>query len=374
MAGDWMLMLHGYIDQIYDHQDGPRGDDKNFTASMLMFMAQRDLGNGTVGFRSMLSLDPTQGANGYPLLYQTGETGDGKNPLIDRQHPHDLFMELAVTYSHPLNEVSSGFVYFGLPGEPALGPPAFMHRFSGMDNPEAPITHHWLDSTHITFGVMTAGYIYKDVKFEVSGFRGREPDESRWNIESPRIDSYSFRESWNFGRDWSGQVSFGHIQSPEQLEPDVDTKRTTISLTHNRNFSGNNWQTTAAWGQNRNLGPDHDHKLRAVLLESALAMRHQHTFFGRAEYAEKDELFEGADPRAGTVYYVSKLSAGYIYDFAQFSYGQLGIGGLGSAYVVPNSLKSVYGERPLSYMIFVRAKLGSPSEEDEAAESHEHHH
>src|SRR5581483_9098576 len=144
-----------------------------------------------------LSLDPLMGKRGYPLLLQTGETADRRTPLIDRQHPHDLFMELAGTYSVPLSEKSSMFVYFGEPGEPALGPPAFMHRFSGEDNPEAPITHHWLDSTHVTFGVATLGYVWNQFKLETSAFRGREPDQFRYDIETPKLDSYSFRASWN---------------------------------------------------------------------------------------------------------------------------------------------------------------------------------
>src|SRR5438477_81863 len=142
---------------------------------MFMGMAQRPLGAGTVGLRTMLSLEPlTIGKHGYPLLLQTGETANGRTPLVDRQHPHDLFMELAGSYS-----IASGnrslFLYGALPGEPALGPPAFMHRFSGINIPVAPITHHWLDSTHITYGVLTAGAVGDRVKVEASAFRGREP-------------------------------------------------------------------------------------------------------------------------------------------------------------------------------------------------------
>ncbi|TAM42088.1 hypothetical protein EPN54_01340, partial [bacterium] len=179
-AAGWDLMAHGYVFGIYDHQGGKRGKYKGFSTSMFMLMADRKTEAGTFGFRSMLSLDPLMGKRGYPLLFQTGETYDGIHPLIDRQHPHDFFMEEAVTYSLPLSDKSSVFGYFGLPGEPALGPPAFMHRFSAMDNPEAPLGHHWLDSTHITFGVATLGYIFGPFKIDGSVFRGREPNENRW--------------------------------------------------------------------------------------------------------------------------------------------------------------------------------------------------
>ena len=187
--GDWSTMTHGFVNLVYDDQGGRRGDTKTFANSMLMTMGQRAVGEaGTLGLRAMLSADPAFGKGGYPLLLQTGETADGRTSLTDRQHPHDLFMELAATYSHRLGEGRSLFAYVGLPGEPALGPPAFMHRFSGEDNPEAPISHHWLDSTHITYGVATLGYVVGGVKLEASAFRGREPDQNRADIETGRLD------------------------------------------------------------------------------------------------------------------------------------------------------------------------------------------
>ncbi|MGQ0585662.1 MAG: hypothetical protein ACT4PK_00460, partial [Gammaproteobacteria bacterium] len=168
MAGAWMVMLHGYADLVYDRQGGRRGDEKVFVPSMFMAMGQRPLGSGTWGLRAMLSADPLMGRHGYPLLFQTGETADGQEELVDRQHPHDAFMELATTYSLPLGPGGAGsvFGYLGLPGEPALGPPAFMHRASGVAIPEAPLTHHWLDSTHITFGVVTLGATRGGAKLE----------------------------------------------------------------------------------------------------------------------------------------------------------------------------------------------------------------
>jgi hypothetical protein len=204
------------------------------------------------------------GPNGYPLLFATGETANGRAPLIDRQHPHDLFMELSGSYSYKLSDTNSAFVYFGLPGEPALGPPAFMHRFSGMDIPEAPITHHWLDSTHITYGVFTAGYVWDKVKIEGSAFRGREPDQHRYDIETPGIDSVSSRLSWNPIPDLSAQVSWGYLKSPEQLQPNVNENRITASLIYNKPFDDNNWATTFAWGRKINRP---GHTLDGFLLE-----------------------------------------------------------------------------------------------------------
>src|SRR5207248_7360194 len=278
MSGDWMLMGHANLFGVYDHQGGPRGGSKTFAAGMLMGMAQRPVGDtGTLGFRAMLSPDPFMRANGYPLLFATGETANGRTPLIDRQHPHDLFMELSGSYSYRLSETDAAFLYFGLPGEPALGPPAFMHRFSGLDIPEAPITHHWLDSTHITFGVLTAGYVLNRLKVEVSGIRGREPDQHRYHIERPALDSISTRLTWNPFPDLSAQASWGYLRSPEQLEPNVNENRITASFTYNKPFGdGNNWATTFAWGRKMNR-PGND--LDGFLLESSVVLLDTHTIF-----------------------------------------------------------------------------------------------
>lgn len=355
MRGDWMIMLHGFAFGLYDYQGGDRGDRKFFSPNMLMGMAEHPLGPGTFGFRSMLSLEPaTIGKTGYPLLLQTGETADGRTPLIDRQHPHDLFMELAASYSIPIHDDSAVFAYFGYPGEPALGPPTFMHRFSGMDNPEAPITHHWLDSTHITFGVATLGYVWRQFKVDGSIFTGREPDENRWNFDRARFDSYSGRLTWNPTKAWSMQVSYGSIHSPEELEPDRDVDRVTASVSYHYAWSENNWQTTFAWGRNiQHPGPNLD----GYLLESLVNFRERHTVFARAERVEKDELFPPEDSRDGEVFTVNKVSLGYIYDFPKWMHIRFGLGGLGSVHVLPASLRSTYGDTPLSFMLFVRAKL-----------------
>lgn len=355
MKEDWMFMVHGYATAIYDFQEGDRGDEKFFGSNMLMVMGQRPLGQGTWGLRGMFSLEPlTIGAKGYPLLLQTGETSDGRSPLIDRQHPHDLFMELATSYSQPLSDDSSVFVYFGLPGEPALGPPAFMHRFSGMDNPEAPLSHHWLDSTHITFGVATLGYVWKNVKLEGSAFRGREPDESRWDIEAPTFDSYSGRLTYNLTKNWSLQSSYGDIDSPEQLHPNVDTQRMTISGAYNKKLEIGNWQSMLAWGQNSN---NPGHVLGAFILESSLNIEKTHTIFTRLEQTEKDELFPEGHAREHEIFDVYKVSLGYIYDFPEMNKMQWGIGGLAGVNILPNNLEDTYGKNPMSYMAFLRLKI-----------------
>ena len=354
MHGEWMTMLQGNANLIYDNQGGPRGDQQMFSTSMFMGMASRPLGDGTLGLRTMFSLDPLMGPNGYPLLLQTGETADGVHPLVDRQHPHDLFMELAVTYSHPVGEDSSVFTYVGYPGEPALGPTVFMSRMSGMADPEAPITHHWLDATHISYGVTTLGYVWRNWKIEASAFNGREPDQYRWNFDAPQLDSNSVRLTYNPTDNWSMQVSTGYIHSPEALEPDVDQRRTTASATYNLPLGQNNWQTTLAWGRD-DLQPGRS--LDAYLLESSFTYEQAHTVFGRAERVAKDELFSGSDPLAGQAFTVNKFSLGYVYDLPVAEHVKIGLGGVGSLYALPSALDTAYGRNPASFMLFARASL-----------------
>jgi hypothetical protein len=322
---------------------------------MLMVMGQRPLGDGTLGLRAMLSPEPFMGASGYPLLLAVGETADGRHHLVDRQHPHDLFMEMAATYSVNLSKTSSAFVYGGLPGEPALGPPAFMHRTSGMDNPEAPISHHWLDSTHITFGVVTAGVVIDNWKLEASAFRGREPDQYRYDIERPTLDSFAGRLSWNPNREWSLQVSYGHLNSPEQLAPAMNEDRLTASAIYTTSFGdGHLWSTTLAWGR-KMLRPGDT--LDAFLLESSVILKDNVTLFMRAERVAQNELMHDVPGLEGKTFIVNKASVGGIYDFIRTKHAKFGIGGLVSRYGLPDEVKAEYGRDLTSYMVFGRLKF-----------------
>ncbi|MFN0149629.1 MAG: c-type cytochrome [bacterium] len=352
--GQWIMMVHGFATAVYDHQGGARGDDDVFSASMLMGMARRPLGKGTLGLRAMLSADPlTIGKEGYPLLLQTGETADGKEPLIDRQHPHDLFMELAASFSVASAD-RSAFLYLGMPGEPALGPPAFMHRFSGAATPLAPISHHWLDSTHITYGVATLGFVAGPAKLEGSLFTGREPDENRAGWDSPEMDSHALRASYNPTNRWSLQTSFGRLESPEQLHAEQNTDRTTASIMYNSPRASGETQITAAWGRNRNRpGQTTD----MFLVEATTSLGARSTFFARAEHGEKNELFEDGDPRAERIFNVSQFSGGYLHEILTGSRLSLGLGGSAGVSFVPDELKSVYGDMPFSGTVFVRGLL-----------------
>ncbi len=354
MQDDWMFMLHGYCNATYDVQGGPRGDDAFISTNMIMFMMQHPFFTGTWGLKTMVSLEPSMSRTGYPLLFQTGETADGVTHLVDNQHPHDLMMELATTYSQPVTPTSSLFLYFGSPGEPALGPTTFMHRFSGEVIPDAPITHHWLDSTHITYGVITFGYVNDILKIENSFFRGREPDQFRWNIETPRFDSYSVRVSVNPSNDISLQASFGHIVSPEQLMPDLNVNRLSASITYNRKFDIGNWQSTFAYGENFN---DPGSALPAYLLESAVTFHEKYTIFGRGEYVYKNELFRAGSPFEGNTFDIGKAEAGVLYNFFESNNLALGVGYSASLYFYPDKLDDDYGDASWGQMLFLRVQI-----------------
>lgn len=348
MTDGWMLMTDARLTGIADNQSGPRGGSDTFAEGMVMAMASRDLADGdTLGLRAMLSPDPFMGRRGYPLLLQTGETADGVTPLVDRQHPHDLFMELAASYSHPLSSSDSVFIYGGYPGEPALGPSTFMHRISGMDDPEAPISHHWLDSTHITYGVVTAGWVHDDWKLEASRFTGREPDQFRFDFDPARFDSTSMRLTYNPDPHWSLQVSGGWLQSPEQLTPTINEQRLTASATYYTPLANDaSLAATLAFG-NKHLSDGTSES--AGLIEAEYKPARPWTIFARGESLGSDELVPGNRVRTA-----SKIGLGAIHDWDLADHFRLGLGALYDFDFAPSSPTASYGSDPHGTMVFVR--------------------
>ncbi len=352
--GDWMVMVHGQLTGVYTDQSGPRGEVDLYQNSMLMAHATRTMGEGSLTLRGMVSLEPTEGARGYPLLFQTGESADGVTPLVDRQHPHNLLMESAAAYSYALDARRSVFVYAGLAGEPALGPTAFMHRFTAEANADAPLSHHWLDSTHLSYGTMTLGSVWGPIKVEGSWFNGREPDQYRYQVELRRFDSYSARLTYSPAPEWSMQVSAGHLPSPEQLEPNVSITRTTASITYHYDGEGYECETFVAFGQNADTGRM---TTRAVLLESTVDWRAGIFVYGRIERVNKDELFAADSPYAGQVFPVAKLTLGSGLDVYRSGHLSISMGAQGSVHRVGAVLSQVYGDRPWGASLWVRARL-----------------
>lgn len=358
----WNYMLHGSIFLRYTAQnfnnDGKRGSNSKVSVpNWFMGMAQRQVGkNGLLNLRAMISLDRiVDGGAGYPLLFQSGESWKGE-PLINRQHPHDLISELSIGYTQRINDKLDVTVYAGYPGEPALGPTAFMHRMSAFNNPDAVLGHHWQDATHITFGVVTAGVRYGKFKLEGSSFTGREPDENRFDFDKPRFNSYSYRLLFNPSANWALQVSRGFIKSPEPHEPDEDVNRTTASVQHSGNLGGKNkWiSSTLAWGLN---DAGEHHKENSVLAESNLQLD-KWAVYGRYEWVQKNGEELGlvtydTDPASIKVP-VSMFSIGLNRQIASFKNTLLQAGGQISLYKPDRVLDSVYGKTPLSGQVYLR--------------------
>lgn len=348
---DWMLMLHGDVTAKYTDHSGPRGDDKFYVTSMAMLSASKDFGSTRVALTSMFSLEPAMEPQGYPNLFATGETAGGQ-PLVDRQHPHDLFMELAARVDVDVAPGTSLFLYGGPVGEPALGPSAFMHRGSAGYNPEPPITHHWFDSTHITYGVVTTGLASARWQIEASAFRGREPDERRWNIETPKLDSWSIRATWNPTPNWAAQISHGFIKQPEALHVGEDEHRTTASV----HYANSRLKAMAAFSaKNRDPGKT----LTAWLVEANYDLTEHHKIFARVESVKNDELFpDHADPLHDRPFRVSKLQAGYAWNTPLAGALNFAVGGSVATWIKPTALDAAYGPRPWGYTLFTRLSLG----------------
>jgi len=352
-GGDWMVMVHGYAWGVYTDQSGPRGGDKATVQSMAMLSGEKDTGWGRIQLKSMLSLEPLMSNRGYPNLFATGETAGGQ-PLVDRQHPHDLFMELAGRID--VNVGANGdriFLYGGPVGEPAIGPSAFMHRGSARYNPEAPITHHWFDSTHITYGVATLGFQNRQVQLETSLFTGREPDEKRWGIESPRFDSWSVRGTWTPTPDWALQVSHARLKEPEAQHPGENEHRTTASVQY---ANGTGLSAMAAFSaKNRDPGAT----LIAWLAEVNWDIDEHHTLFGRVENVKNDELFaDHSDPLHDMPFRVTKMQAGYAYRIPLTGPLNLAFGGSFAAFDKPRALDAAYGRNPIGATAFARLSIG----------------
>jgi hypothetical protein len=352
----WDVMLHGraFLQFLYEpvdrHRTGGNATRQAGSVNWGMLMARRPAGGGRVGLRAMASAEPwTVGDCGYLNLLATGEMCEG-DTIHDRQHPHDLIMELAADYERPLGGSVRWQVYAGLSGEPALGPAAFPHRASAMANPVAPISHHWLDSSHITFGLITGGLSTRRWKAEVSLFNGREPDANRADLDLGRLDSVSGRLSIMPTSRLVLQVSAGHLHEAEEEfapQPRGDVNRATASATYHRSLAeGGLWASTLAYGVNSARDiivlDAVEAVTQAVLLESSMTSRDRHTWFGRAEIVEKPAHDLHAHEFGTAVFTVAKLQAGYVRHFNAWKGLAAGLGATASASVVPPDLAPRY--------------------------------
>lgn len=360
-AGSWNFMFHGSAFMGDIQQSGPRGGDKFFSSNGLMGMAHRQVGSGSFMIRAMLSFEPaTVTERRYPLLFQTGETAFGQ-PLVDGQHPHDLFMELSLQYARRLGEKTLVDLYFAPVGDPALGPVAYPHRVSAAELPQATLSHHLQDSSHIVNEVITAGLKFGMIRIEGSGFHGREPNENRWNIDHGAIDSWSTRLTLTPASNWSAQVSVGRLKHPEELEAG-DIVRSTASVTYNRPFASGHWATSLIWGRNHKVAERRN--INSYLVESVIQFQNKNYLTGRIELVDKDELFDNQPEvkdlvarTVGSVFRIQAYTLGYTRDIIEVARIKIGWGGSFTGYAVPSAIKPFYGDHPVGFMMFLRLRL-----------------
>ena len=360
--GTWNLMLMGTLFAVDTQQSGPRGGDKFYSTNWFMVDAEHRLGGGSFMIQGMFSLEPaTITARRYPELFQTGETAFGA-PITDGQHPHNFIMGLGLNYAHSLAAGTTIQLYYAPVGDPALGPVAYPHRASAEELPEAPLSHHWQDSTHIANNVVTAGIRRGDLRLEASGFYGTEPGENRWTIGYGAINSWSTRLSWTPSRNWMAQVSGGRLAQPERQETG-DVIRTTASLHYSKPMSGSAWASSAIWGRNHDTFTQHN--LNSYLAESLLPLGASNFLTGRFELVDKDELFSD-DPQleshiaqiAGSTFRIGAYTAGYTRDIpSPLSLMETGIGANVTFYTTPAAIKPYYGQHPMGVNVFLRLRL-----------------
>jgi hypothetical protein len=372
MSNGWQFMQDGQILGLFNHQGGPRGGDDFKAPNWWMGMMSRPLGSSRLTLNAMFSLDPaTVGTRGYRELFQVGEAVDGQ-PLVDRQHPHDLMMQLAAIWRAPIGSRTGLTIAGGPAGEPALGPIAFMHRASAADNPLAPLGHHTFDSTHIAFGVVSAAVDRGKWTAEGSVFNGREPDQHRWDFDFGRMDSVSGRLWFRPNGSWEMQASTGRIAEPEELHPG-NVHRTTASVSwltqrdvpSGARFGSNFTAVTVAYGANRT-----EEATRHALLAEATRMRRTGSLFGRIEVlqvegdallpheigtgaAERIEVHETVPSAKPTV---GAFTFGGQRQLLRWRGFEGSVGAMITAYAVPAVLRPTHGSHPLSFQVFVRLR------------------
>lgn len=353
---DWTLMLHGvaFLNEI--QQSGPRGSGKLFSTNWIMPMAQRKLSRGTLTLRAMFSLEPaTISRQRYPELLQQGETAFG-HPIVDGQHPHDFFMELAALYDYRLTDKTLLSLYFAPMGDPAMGPIAYPHRASASENPLAPLGHHLQDSTHIVDDVVTVGLTYHQARLEASGFHGREPDEHRWNLDSGTMDSWSTRFTVNPSANWSAQFSLAQIHSPEAQAPADDLRRITTSVAYNRPLRQGNWASLLLWGRNQSLRDGNVGN--GYLFESTVKFLNHNAAWTRIENTDRTNelLLIGNPPGFSEKYFtrVQAYAAGYDRELGHLPHLSTALGAQLTWYGLPAVLRPTYGPHPVGVVLFLR--------------------
>jgi len=363
-TGGWQLSWMGQafvVDTQQSHVNTPAGDiqrggDKVYSTNWGMLGAQHALAGGMVMLRSMLSLEPVTITNRqYPELFQFGETAYGQ-PIVDGQHPHNLFMEIGTQYAHAVGKTVFN-VYYAPVGDPALGPTAYPHRASAAELPQATLGHHYEDSTHIADNVVTAEAAWHRVHIEAGGFYGREPGEDRWNFGFGPMDSWTGRLTWLPARNWQAQVSSGRLHHPE-ADSAGDEERTTASV----EYASGERAGSIIWG--RDYKTAGHYAVNAITAEGALPIAKKNFLTGRYEWSQRDELFAAQPAVEITLpryFDIAAYTVGYTRGVGRWHDADFGVGANATAYGMGqddrNALANIYGNHPWGVSMYLRVRL-----------------
>jgi hypothetical protein len=355
-----MLMVHGNAFGAYVYEGGARGTD-HFAAPN-MFMA--DLGT-SLGDRHYLNLEFmgtlekwTVPKSGYPELLQIGEHQENGAPFLDAQHPHSSpIMGLTLSDTIRLGEEKDFLkLSFAPRGESTEGPIAFMHRPTGMVNPDAPLGHHiGQDVGHITSTVFAGALRLGSGELELSAFHGEEPEPTKVDLPFGAPNSLAARFIQQFTPRFYAMISASDVRDPERDTPDIHSiHRFSASAYNQFTIAGMSLHNALIYGLVTNY--DHAPSLSSIAEEFWL-QGHGPNVWGRIEVLERtpNELLLKGFARPDQGRWVTAATLGYTHDIAQLFGVKLGIGASVTRDFLPDGYRSSYGGNPYTGRLFLRA-------------------
>lgn len=359
-SADTNISLHYNSFFLQTVEEGPRGRNAFSVPNMFMLDAGRSFGRHYVNVDFMGTFEKwTFPKNGTPELLQVGEENARHEPYIDAQHPHSSpIMGLTLSDTISLGDSGDEFkVFFAPRGESTAGPIAFMHRPTGMMNPDAPLGHHvGQDAGHITSTVIGTSAKISSTTVELSTFHGLEPEPDKVDLPLGNPNSYASRLTYQFNPNLFAMGSAAYIKSPESHDPDLDhIWHYSASVYANAGLK-NGWKAhgTLIWGLVN--GYEHAAALNSFNFESWLS-KNSMNIWSRVEVLQRTpaQLDIPVSDKANQGSWVTAVTIGYTHEIAKWDGVQLGLGGALIKDILPPSFQDSYGGDPISGKIFLQA-------------------
>lgn len=354
-----MVMLHGNAFAVQSARKSDRGRDAFAVPNMIMADVGTSVGdNHYVNLDLMATLEKwTFPKEGYPELLQIGESNEDELPFIDAQHPHSSpIMGLTLSDTISLGRGKDHVkIWFAPRGEATEGPIAFMHRPTGMVNPDAPLGHHiGQDVGHITSTVIGGALRLGETTIELSTFNGREPEPTKVDLPVGAPNSYAMRLTRQFGDHLYAMASASYVKEPEHHDPDLDhINRYSASIYGDKTYDSG-WACHHAFIWGLVNGYDHASALNSFAMEFWMS-REAANFFGRLEHLQRtpnELLVAASDPDDGR--WVSALTLGYTHEIASWEGSSVGLGGSLTKDILPSEYRASYGDEALTGRLFLR--------------------